>query len=258
MALFKTDAVILHSRKQGETSKIVSMYTLDFGKLSLMAKGSRGIRSKHMGALETFSHVSILFYYKEERGLQYLSQVSLLSRFRNLLNELGKLSLASIPCEMIMKAEDDGHPNPELYTLLLDTLQAIDQAQTGSKQIIRAFKLKYLSLSGFAPDFKCMHCGKSELDPVSRFSISKGGYTCASCPPPDSPVHSMNRHAIELLRWFMRAPLEQANRAVCSRKTGLQLDHFLHDILCYHIDSLCQLKSEEYLKQLEKGLNKSA
>ena len=256
MALCKTDAIILHSRKQGETSKILSMYTLEFGKLSVMAKGSRGIRSKHTGALETFSHVSIIFYYKQERGLQYLSQVSLLSRFPSLFTELGKLSLASIPCEIIARTEDEGHPNPELYSLLLHTLQAIDQAGKASKQIIRAFKLKFLSISGFEPEFHCLQCGKAELEPVNRFSVSQGGYCCSSCPPPDEPVSVLNRHAMQLLSWFLKVPIEQTSQAVCSKDTAEQMDSFLHDLLCYHIDTLCQLKSEQYLKQLENGLGK--
>ncbi|MDZ7723195.1 MAG: DNA repair protein RecO [candidate division KSB1 bacterium] len=258
MALCKTEALILHSRKQGETSKILSMYTREFGKLSLMAKGSRGIRSKHSGALETFNHVSMVFYHKQTRGLQYLSQVSLLSRFPSLLNELGKLSLASIPCEIVTRAEDTGHPNPELYDLLLHTLQAVDQAQTGHKQIIRAFKLKFLALSGFAPDFKCMECGTTELDAVNTLSIKEGGYTCSACPAPDGPLYPMNRHALELLRWFAEIPIEQTAQAACSKHTAEHLDTFLHDILCYHIDALCQLKSEIYIKQLLNGLKKES
>ena len=62
MAIKKAEAIILHSRKQGETSKILTLYTREFGKMSAMAKGSRGTRSKYLGALETFNHVSLVFY----------------------------------------------------------------------------------------------------------------------------------------------------------------------------------------------------
>lgn len=255
MALCKTDAIILHSRKQGETSKIVSMYTKKYGKLSLMAQGSRNIRSKHLGTLESFSHVSILFYYKQQRGLQYLSQVSLCSPFPSLSNELGKMTLASIACEIIEKSENEGHTNPDLYELLLNALMALDRCRKGSKQIIRAFKLKFLSLSGFEADFdSCMHCGKSEPDAMNQVSIANARYCCANCPPPDAPLSALNRHGVKLLRWFPGVSMHQVADATCSRQTANQVDHVLQNILCYHIDALCRLKSEIYLKQIENGL----
>ncbi|MBI5464877.1 MAG: recombination protein O N-terminal domain-containing protein, partial [Ignavibacteriales bacterium] len=39
--IVKTDAVVIKSMKYSDTSKIVALYTKEFGKLSVIAKGAR-------------------------------------------------------------------------------------------------------------------------------------------------------------------------------------------------------------------------
>ena len=166
---------MLRSRKQGETSKILTLYTRQFGKVSAMAKGSRGVKSKYLGALETFSYISLVFYRKEQRSLQYLSQATILESFPRLHSELGKLTLAAIPCEIVDKSEETEHPNVPLFQLLLDGLRAIESNTTGLRNVLRAFQLKFIALAGFEPNLHHCHvCGTSEPDVLHYFSLEHG------------------------------------------------------------------------------------
>ncbi len=47
MPLQKTDGLILRSIPLGETSKILTIYSKDFGKVSIIAKGARSARSRY-------------------------------------------------------------------------------------------------------------------------------------------------------------------------------------------------------------------
>ena len=78
MSLEKTEGVILCSILKGEMSKILTVYTRDFGKLALIAKGAEGPKSKFGGILEHLSHLAIVFYMKESPKMQLLSQGDLL------------------------------------------------------------------------------------------------------------------------------------------------------------------------------------
>ena len=97
MALIKTEAVVLRTRKQGETSKILSLYTKNFGKISVIAKGARSIKSKYLGALETLNYISIIIYRKEQRSLQYLREADIIHSFPDIHAQLGKMAWLLFP-----------------------------------------------------------------------------------------------------------------------------------------------------------------
>jgi len=71
-----------------DTSKIVSLYTRRFGRVSVVAKGARDRKSRFGAALEPMSHVSAVFYKKERSDLHLLSQCDLLNGFRRIADWL--------------------------------------------------------------------------------------------------------------------------------------------------------------------------
>ena len=73
--ILSTDAVILRSRKYGESSRIVTLYTQQRGKLSAMAKGVRGGgKSRRVLPLDPTSIVRAVVYVRESREIQLLTQ----------------------------------------------------------------------------------------------------------------------------------------------------------------------------------------
>lgn len=258
MAIQKAEAIVLHRRRQGETSKIVTLYTREFGRLMLMAKGSRGTRSKYLGTLETFNHISIVFYRKEERGLQYLSQASILSPLVRLHGHLGRIALASIPCEIIDKSEIGDQPHPQQFQLLLDTLTALDANDGGLRNIVRAFLLQFAVLAGFQPQLDaCRFCGRLEADSVNYFLLRDGSYSCAACGLHGEEGRRLNSFELDLLRWLARIPVADAAQAQTDKQSGEVLDMLLVDYLTEHIEALAGLKSFKHLQILQSHLKRT-
>ncbi len=81
MSLQKTQAVVLKTQRLGETSKILTLYSQKFGKIKVVAKGARGLKSRFYGTLEPLNHISIVYYFKETRELQLLSQADICVKF---------------------------------------------------------------------------------------------------------------------------------------------------------------------------------
>ena len=254
MAIKKADAIILHSRKYGETSKILTLYTREFGKMSAMAKGARGTRSKYLGALETFNHVSLVFYQKQGRQLQYLSDASIEHSFAGVHSQLGKMALAAVACEIIDKSEQDDQSHPELFELIVDTLTALNQCETGLRNIIRAFQIQFIALAGFAPELNaCHYCGKADVDEINYLSVQHGFYSCDHCGYQDSTMRTSG-YIIRLLRWFNSISMATAPQAKISKSIGEELDNILSIYLQTHIDALTNLKSVAHLKKLAHHL----
>ena len=255
MALAKADAIILHSKKQGETSKVVTLYTKEFGKITTMAKGSRGMKSKYLGALETFNHIDVVFYKKEGRGMQYLSQASILDPFQSIHTTLGKVALASIPCEIINRGEEENHSHPQIFGLLLDALQALEQNSKNLRNIVRAFELHYMISSGFEPALDaCNICGKKEADQSIYFSLEHGHYRCQTCGP-GFDSFSLSKGATAFLRWFSKTQITHAATVAIKPDIGIECDDFLFSYLRAHIEALAVMRSIEHLRNLKSTLS---
>jgi DNA repair protein RecO (recombination protein O) len=257
MALLKSDAIIIRSRNQGETSKLLTLYTRSYGKQTIIAKGSRGYKSPYLGILEPYYRIAIVFYYKENRNVNYLSQAEIIEPYHHIHTTLGKMALAAIPCEILDKSEIAQSANFPLYQLLVDFLQALEDSQSGQKNIVRAFYLKFLHISGFEPVLDaCSFCGKKQVDDTVIFSLEKGIYHCTACCTTVEFQVEISGAAIKFMRWFIDAPILKVDQAKISARMGIEIDAFLLAYLKMHIGTLDHLHSIKYLQQLQEKLNK--
>ncbi len=257
MPICKTEAIVLHSRKQGETSKMLSILSPEFGRMSVVAKGARGIKSHYGGVLEPLNHIAIVFYNKQGREIQYLSQADLLHGFPQIHAQLGKMALAAVACELIERHEIRGHKNPLLFGLLLRFLSTLEIAEKGARNTLRAFQLHYLDLSGFKPDFeKCRLCGNDKSEDKAYFDFAEGGYYCSSCSANIGKTPNISGSALRHLSFLSRAPIEKAPAALASPPIGQEMDGLILNYLRYHIEQIRELRSIDYLQRLQDNLQK--
>lgn len=257
MALCKTEGLILRTRRQGETSKILIVYTRDFGKISLMAKGARSTKSRYWGVLEPLTHISLVFYRKENRELQFLSQADILKSFTPLHSQLGKMILALMMCELVDKVEIDEAVNPQLYSLLLDSMRGLAEADSGARNVVRSFQLKLISLLGYEPHLVgCAQCGKTETRGQVSFEIDSGRYSCRDCDARGSDRMSVSNSVIKMMRWFQQVAVTDSPKARVSARLGREIDVFLQTYLQYHVEGLAKLKSVTFLEQIGNSLKK--
>jgi DNA repair protein RecO (recombination protein O) len=256
MAIVKSEAILLHHRDQGETSKIVTLFTLLFGKASLIAKGSRNLKSPYGAALEPFTHVEVVFYKKENRDLHFLSQADILNPFTRIHGQLGRIALASIPCEIVQRHEIAGHAHPALFRLLLETLHGLNEAETGLRNLVRAFQLKFAELSGFRPQLDhCCVCGSKSRESEVLFEHETGGYRCSACRTLAAAGSVLPGYGLEVLRYLQCAGLRLAGQARVSPELGAALDECLQKYIGYHMENLHYLSSIKHLQQLQDAMN---
>src|SRR5580765_3812181 len=94
MAIVKTEAFVLKSFRYGDTSKIVTLYTKDLGKISAIVKGARNFKSRICGTLETMNYINAILYVKQNRELQLLSDAEYKNSFPNIISDYSKLESA--------------------------------------------------------------------------------------------------------------------------------------------------------------------
>lgn len=255
MPLKKTDAIILRSIKQGETSKILSLFSPASGKISVMAKGARSAKSRFGGTLEPLNHISLVYYEKENRDLHILSQADILDSFANIKSDLHKISLASAVCELINQLETSGEANHVLFQLHLKTLQAMNQQVAQPLNLFQAFLLKLFKVLGFQPDFSvCMNCRKSGFGDVT-VNLSNGGYFCNACKDLGGEGMALSEGAVRTVIDYQRLPMAQLTGRETSETIRKQMGKFLVAYLQYHLDGYRELRSIRFYKNLDAHLH---
>ena len=122
----KSKCVVLSSRKYSESSKILNVYSKDFGKLTLMAKGAFSPKSKFLGMVEMLNSIEAEFYFKQNREMHTLSNADADIRFKNIKNDIDLSTASMICCELINKTQNIGETNEEIYFDLIETFKIID------------------------------------------------------------------------------------------------------------------------------------
>ena len=115
---FRVDAIVLKHRDYGEADRLLTIYTRQKGKLIVIAKGVRKVRSKKGGHLEPFTHTSLQL--AAGRTWNLVSQAEAQDFFPNLTADLEKLGYASYAVELVDRFAYEEEENPQIFTLLKD------------------------------------------------------------------------------------------------------------------------------------------
>lgn len=261
--LVKTDAIIVKSMKYRDTSKIVTMYSKEFGKLKCVAKGARTAKNKFGASLDPLTCSHAVFYKKEHRDLHLLSQCDLVQPFNHLREDFDKMSVGFSIIGMLDQIVRDEERNEPLYHLLLEILSVLNGSEKNYSHFLQAFRLRFSMLYGFAPNFEtCIKCGKSvEAEDGEKefvFQIERGAVFCANCATPHgtSAQHSASQdkntvisvQGLQILRRLAAAPISSLSNLMYAEYIGNEVDETIRSYVRYHFEGLKPLKSIELLQ----------
>lgn len=253
MPIIKTEGVILRVMNYLETSKLITCYTLNQGKVSLLAKGARRAKSRFGGALDLMQHVSLVYYSKETRELQTLSQVEVIHSFQHLYPDLHRLSLGLAILELIAKAETEKGANPKLFRELLASLGSLERA-VQPELIFYQFIWLWLANSGFRPKLRhCLSCGQPLKRERVSFSIKNGGYYCSYCRSKIEKGLDISEKCVKLLLYFYDESAAKIAEIRIPARLHSEIRQLSREYLQYYAEGLKKLKALDFLKRIENG-----
>jgi DNA repair protein RecO (recombination protein O) len=157
---------VLHSYPYKETSLIVDVFSRDYGRIALIAKGAKRPHSKLRGVLQTFQPLTVGWSGKSEvrtltaaewvGGLLPLEKSALLCGFY--LNEL----------LVKLLARDD--PHPVLFDHYVATLNQLAHNEP-APIVLRKFELALLKETGVAGDFTVCTTSRQAVEPARIYVV---------------------------------------------------------------------------------------
>jgi len=256
--IVKTEAVVLKTIKYGESSKIVTFFTQSHGKITGMVKGARLLKKRYGSPVDTLSYVSLVFYHREGREIQTVSHCDTIHPFRHISEDIEKISVGMTAAELIHRLTPQHEQIPVLFTVLIDTLRALDDATKNPMNLLYYFELHFARILGFEMSVKsCGICGKAystkSLDQQKVvFDLERGSIVCSVCR--DGCRHPMilSGEAVDFLSLLSGTDATSVVALKYREKLNLEIEKFLWSYLRFHIPELDTLKSRGVFAKLLK------
>jgi len=180
---YRTQGFILKKVDNGEADRLFTVYTKDFGKLELLAKAVRKIKSKLRAGLELFYLSEIEFI--QGKTHKTLTDAILINNFKNLRKDLTRLTIAYKISEVFDRLVRGQEFDKKLWQLLNETFTKLNDCQlsiVNCQLLYHYFLWNLISLLGYQPGlYRCSLCQKRLVPEKLYFSAKEGGIICNQC-----------------------------------------------------------------------------
>ncbi|MCS7154778.1 MAG: DNA repair protein RecO [Bacteroidota bacterium] len=242
----KTDALVLRALDYGETSRIVTLYSRRFGKLTLMAKGARRPGSRLAACLEPLAYIEAVFYYRAGRELQYLSDCAFIRPMPRWGEDVERAALGSFLLEWLDRLTPEGEPNPMLFNWALRALASIYEGRGQKRTWALLFLLRALPLIGYTlrieAEAGCSGPGSWVLEAAHGRIAPQGGVETYARP--------ISAAAVRLLEPLLRDPVERIQHLVVPAGVWDELVGHVYAFVQAHLGPLPQVRSWEVLRSM--------
>ncbi len=209
MGVLVTRGVVLRAVNYRETSRILTLFSYDKGRITVSAKGCLRPKCRERAATEQFT---LGEYGLSERSCRYyLNTACIENAHYNLRFDIDRLALATYFAELCESVLNEEEPQPELFDLLTSMLAALCDEKTNPALARLFFEVKAMDILGFRPEVSsCAACG-GDLNEKLWFSVSAGGLVCEACRPEAADVKAILPGAAALLRQVLDWEIERMN-----------------------------------------------
>ncbi len=181
--LGKTAAVVVGSLPLGESDRVVTFFSRQYGKIRGVARAARRVRSRFTGALELLTLGELVFFDGGRGELVRIDHFDVLRPFERVRGDLERLSHGAWMAECVGRLTAERDAQPAVYGLLVRALASVE-AGVPSGRVAVVFGLRLVDALGHRlRTDACVGCGRRPAaTPVPRtVDVEAGGLLCPRC-----------------------------------------------------------------------------
>jgi DNA repair protein RecO (recombination protein O) len=245
--LYRVEGIVIRSMDYGEGNKIITLCTQTHGKIGVMARGARKLKSRHAAITQPFTYGEYVFY-RQNTGLGTLNQGEIIESHFSLRGDLVLAAYASYACELLDRSLHDEEVGGFWFSQLKSCLEGLS-AGKDPQIVIHLYEMKILQSSGYGPSFEtCVSCGSSEDSAL--ISPRLGGRLCRRCHHHDPAAKVVSPGTLKLLMLFEKMDMRRLGNIVVKDSTKAELKQVMRSFMDMQL--ALNLKSRHFLDQLDK------
>ncbi|MFO1021017.1 MAG: DNA repair protein RecO [Planctomycetales bacterium] len=214
----KGEGIVIRQTDFSESSRVMTLFTREFGKISALAKGAKRLKGPFEAALDLLTRCNIVFLRKSSGALDLLTEAKLIQRFKAKDRSLESLYAGYYVAELLGNLTEEYDPHAVLYA---ETVQALDRFQSWDRleNAVARFELMLLKEIGHQPALEgCLVCER-ELDnslPYA-FKVHQGGVVCFECLR-EEPVRRIHAGTLIVMQKLLSEQDSSWERVVLSKE----------------------------------------
>ena len=238
----------------GDYDLVITFFTLKEGKITAIAKSAKKSTKRFAGILELFSVLNVVLSTGRRKGLPVLQEATLKYPFASIRTSMLKTAYASYWAQLINEWMESGQKQVEIYELFQYILRKLDSCQTSEAALSILFQMKFITLSGLAPNLgQCSVC-RIEVEKIKetrvQFDFAKGGILCDGCASKTLRKTFLSKGIIKQLLWIEKGDLVKAVRVRFSSDALKEGSDFLETFVPYHLGK--EPRSLKFLQQIRR------
>lgn len=159
--IYETHAIVLKRRNVAETDRMLTIFSKEYGRMRVYARGVRRVHSRRSAYLEVFSHT--LFILHRGKTWDSVSEAAPKHAFSALRQSLSLVSHAYYLCELVDALLPERQEHRDVYTLLLGALTALNDIKGNDPvEVSEQFALELLRILGYLARDRTIPSGQIE------------------------------------------------------------------------------------------------
>lgn len=198
-----TDALVLKVTDTGESDRLVTLLTSEYGVLRAFANRAKKMNSRMHGATQSLCYGDFSVY--KNRDSYIIDDAVAKEVFFGLREDIEKLALAQYFCALAAELVPEMEPAKDYLRVILNSLHLLESQRRSNNFLKAVTELKFMVFSGFMPDLTvCSECG-CEPQGDMYFNVSEGCIFCAKC----GSGERINPTVLAAMRYVCANPIER-------------------------------------------------
>ncbi len=240
--IIHTQAIILRVIDYQESSKILTVLSAEHGKIALIAKGAKKPKSKLAGILEIGAVLDVVYYYKQTRGVQTLSEASIFYSTDSFRKDLERAAILYATLELLSQLVHEHEVNDPIFDFAINFIQWLGDCEETYPSVFAYVQVRLAEITGIG-----LVSGIDEIPEVAYLNVTSGNIS-------EQSEDELSYKLTPAQTRFMILAMSTKSKNIF--KTGLengelkQLVHHLDVYFKYHIEGYQERRSDSIFEQM--------
>jgi len=238
---YRTQGFALKTENLRESDQLLTIFSKDFGKLKILGRAIRKIKSKLRAGVQLFTLSEIEFI--QGRTYKTLTDAILLKNFPETKKDLRKLKIVYRMSEDLDSLIGGEETDEKIWNLLNETFSRLNDSQLTvySLELLYYYWLwNLLSILGYGPEiYNCAVCQKKLVPEQLSWSGKEGGVICNDCSAKiKEPLSGIDPDTIKIIRLILEKDWSLLKKLKIDKTSQRKLEILSKRFLAYILNQI--------------------